>query len=504
VTAVAATQVAAADHSAADHPGVTRPEVRRSTSGPTPLMAELPAASAPAPRTRRPEVSARTRLFLEGPIAGTLARLSWPNILVMLAQTSTGLIETWWISHLGTDALAGMAVVFPVVMLMQMMSQGAMGGGIASAIARALGSGRKDEADAYVLHAIVINILFGAFFLIAVLSFGRPLYQALGGRGASLEAALRYSNVVFGGMVLLWVMNGLASVVRGTGNMLLPAMVICGGVVVLIPLSPLLIFGFGPIPAMGIVGGGFALLLYYAGGLAVFGWYILTGRNGVRLRRAPLRWPLFREILRVGAVAAITSLQTNLTVAITTSLVGAWFGPADVAGYGTAARLEYLLSPLVFGIGGTLVAMVGMNIGSGQTARALRIAFIGAAAAFAMTETIGVAAAIWPEAWLRLFGSDPDMLASGSAYLRAVGPFYGFYGLGFALYFASQGAGRLLWPLLAGLSRLVIAAGGGWLALHFTGSRHWLFTALAVGLLVYGTLIPASILRGAWTARPGR
>jgi putative MATE family efflux protein len=452
--------------------------------------------SAPA----RPAIDRRL-IFLGGPILSTLLRLSWPNILVMLAQTSTGLIETWWISHLGTDALAGMAIVFPVVMLMQMMSQGAMGGGISSAIARALGAGRHDEADAYVLHALVINVFFGVFFLIAVLSFGRPLYTILGGKDGSLEAALKYSNVVFGGVVLLWVMNALASVIRGTGNMLVPALVICGGVVFLIPVSPLLIFGLGPFPALGIAGGGVALLLYYVAGTAVFAWYILSGRNGVRLRNTKLQWPLFREILRVGAAAALTSIQTNLTVAITTSLVGGWFGPADVAGYGTAARLEYLLSPLVFGIGGTLVSMVGMNIGANQEERALRIAFIGSAAAFLLTEVIGISAAIWPSAWLSLFGSAPDMIEAGSAYLRIVGPFYGFYGLGFALYFASQGAGRLLWPLLAGLLRLIIAAGGGWLALHFTGSLSLLFAALAIGLLVYGIVLPISVLIGGWSRK---
>ena len=449
-----------------------------------------------------PRPNARTAALLHGPIIPTLVRLSWPNILVMLAQASTGLIETWWISRLGTDALAGMAVVFPVVMLMQMMSQGAMGGGISSAIARALGAGRQNDANALVLHAILINIAFGAFFSVTVLVFGPSLYRALGGQGASLDAALRYSNVVFAGVVLLWVMNGLGSVIRGTGNMLLPALVVCGGVVLLVPLSPLLIFGIGPFPALGVAGGGAALILYYVGGIAVFGWYILSGRNAAHLRWVRPQWPLFREILRVGVVAAFTSLQTNLTVAITTSLVGSWYGSAEIAGYGTATELEYLLTPLVFGIGGTLVAMVGMNIGAGQYHRALRIGFIGGAAAFVLTEAIGLAAAVWPEVWLRMFDSNPDMLASGSAYLRAVGPFYGFYGLGLALYFASQGAGRLLWPLLAGLLRLIVATGGGWLALHLTGSQNWLFTALAVGLVLYGVLIPLSVVQGAWIPRP--
>ena len=242
-------------------------------------------------------------------------------------------------------------------------------------------------------------------------------------------------------------MNGLASVIRGTGNMLIPAVAIGGGVLVLIPLSPLLIFGVGPFPRLGVAGGGAALVLYYLGGTLFFAWFILSGRNAARFRWVRLRWALFREILRVGALAALTSLQTNLTIAITTSLVGRWFGPAEIAGFGTGARLEYLIMPLVFGIGGTLVAMVGMNVGAGQERRALRIAFTGGAAAFVITESIGLAAAIWPESWLRLFDTDPAMLASGSTYLRIVGPFYGFYGLGFALYFVAQGAGRLLWAI---------------------------------------------------------
>src|ERR671932_208540 len=146
-----------------------------------------------------PAVNPRTRLLLEGRILPTLLRLAWPNVLVMLAQASTGLIETWWVSHLGTDALAGMALVFPVFMMMQMLSGGAMGGGISSAIARALGAGRRADADALVLHALLINGLLGLAFSALVLGFGRELYGALGGEGGSLEAALLYSDVVFAG-----------------------------------------------------------------------------------------------------------------------------------------------------------------------------------------------------------------------------------------------------------------------------------------------------------------
>ncbi len=445
--------------------------------------------------------SPRTQQLLHGAILPTLLLLAWPNVLVMLAQSSTGLIETWFVSRLGTDALAGMALVFPGFMMMQMLSGGAMGGGISSAIARALGARRREDADALVLHAVIINVSLGLTFSALALLFGPSLYRALGGEGGSLEAALRYSNVVFAGTSLVWLLNALANVIRGTGNMFVPALAICIAVALLIPLSPCLIFGLGPFPALGIAGGGVAVVFTTALTASVLGWYILSGRSLVRFRLVRLRWALFYEILRVGGVASVTTLQTTLTIALTTALVGAAAGPDAIAGFGTGGRLEYLLVPLVFGLGAPLVALVGTNIGAGQPARALRIALIGGALAFALTESIGVAAAVWPRAWLELFGHDPRMLATGSAYLRTVGPVYGFFGLGLALYFASQGAGRLFWPLFAGMLRLLIAIGGGWIALRATGSLGGVFAALGVALLAYGMTMAAAIGSGAWFRR---
>jgi putative MATE family efflux protein len=440
----------------------------------------------------------RTRMLLQAPIVPTLLRLAWPNVLVMLAQASVGLIETWYLSFLGTDALAGMALVFPGFMMMQMLSGGAIGGGISSAVARALGSGRRQDANAFVLHALVVNLAFGLACTALFLGFGRPLYAAMGGRDGSLEAALVYSDIVFAGVALVWVMNALASVIRGTGNMMVPSLAICAGVAMLVPLSPVLIFGLGPIPAMGIAGGAWAVVGTTAMTAAVLAWYLLAGRAVVRPVLVRLRWALFADILRVGAVGAISTLQTTLTVALTTGLVGIAAGPAAVAGYGTGARLEYLLVPLVFGLGAPLVALVGTNIGAGQRERALRIALTGGALAFALTEAVGLGAALFPAAWLGLFTSDPAALETGAAYLRIVGPTYGFFGLGLCLYFASQGAGRLFWPLAGGMLRLLVAVGGGWLALHLTGSLTALFAALSLGLIVYGVTVVTAISRGVW------
>ncbi|MGD9945603.1 MAG: MATE family efflux transporter, partial [Burkholderiaceae bacterium] len=183
------------------------------------MTAASAAPTGTAPASPRPAVDPRTRQLLQAPIVPLLLGMAWPNVLIMVAQASTGLIETWWIARLGTDALAGMALVFPAVMLMQMISGGAMGGGISSAVARALSAGRRDEADTLVLHALLINAVLGLGFSAIFLVFGEPIYRLLGGDGAALQAALSYSNIVFAGNVLLWIMNAPASVLRGTGNM---------------------------------------------------------------------------------------------------------------------------------------------------------------------------------------------------------------------------------------------------------------------------------------------
>jgi len=196
------------------------------------LIAAQQASEGRLPARSAAQLDARTRRLIEAPITATLLRLAAPNVLVMVAQASVGLIETYFVGKLGTAALAGVALVFPVMMLMQMMSAGAMGGGISSAIARALGAGRRADANALSLHALAIAVIFGLLFTLGALTGGPRLYAGMGGSGRSLTAALTYSNVIFSSAILIWVFNSLANVIRGTGNMALPAIVTCAGTAV--------------------------------------------------------------------------------------------------------------------------------------------------------------------------------------------------------------------------------------------------------------------------------
>ena len=313
-----------------------------------------------------------------------------------------------------------------------------------------------------------------------------------------------YSNWVFAGAALIWFFNALSALICGTGNLMVQAVVMVGGAVLLVPLSALLIFGWGPVPGFGIVGGALALLAYYALGSLVLVLYLRSDGSLLRLKWAHLKFrkPLFWDILRVGLVGIFSTAATNLAIGFAIAMVGR-FGTAAIAGYGTASRLEYLLVPLVFGLGAPLVAMVGTCIGAGQRERALKATWIGAAMSFAMAECVGLWAALFPNAWLGLFGADPAMLETGAQYLRIVGPSYGFFGLGIVLYFASQGAGKLLWPVIGNIARLAVALGGGWLAIRHFNSLTGVFIAQAVALVIYGSLNAWAIAGGAWFGRIG-
>ena len=453
------------------------------------------AAAAAAP------MSERTRLLLEGPVATTLLRLAAPNVLVMVLQAVVSTLDAVFVGRLGADALAGVSLVFPIVMLMQTMSAGGMGGGVASAVARALGAGRRRDADALVVHALIIAVGMAALFTGGALAAGPWLYRAMGGTDGSLAAALAYSHVVFGGAIAYWLYNILGALVRGTGNMALPASVMALNAGAYLLLSPALISGWGPLPRLGVAGAAAASVTAFSLGSLVLAGYLASGRSLVRLSLGHrLRWELFREILRVGAPGAVNTVFTNLTIVLVTALVGP-FGPTALAGYGMGARLEYLLIPMVFGLGAALVTMVGTNIGAGRPARAEHVAWVGAGLAAGVTGAVGLFGALFPRVWLGMFSADPSVLATGTLYLHIVGPAYGFFGVGLALYFASQGAGRLAWPLVAGFTRLAIAAGGGALAVHaLGGGLAHIFGVMALALVVFGTINALAVKLGAWRA----
>jgi putative MATE family efflux protein len=385
-------------------------------------------------------------------------------------------------------------MVFPVFMLMTMMSNGGVGSGVASAVARAVGAGRKDDADALVLHAIILAILFGAAFTLGTIRGGPMLYRALGGRSEALGAALQYSNYLFAGAIPVWIVNLQAAALRGSGNVRVPATVTLVGALVLIPASPLLIFGLGPVPRLGIQGAGIAFALYYCGAMLVLLRYMTSGRGGLTFKFVPLQGRLFLDILKVGIPTAVNTVLTNLTVILVTAAVGL-FGTTALAGYGISSRLDYVMIPLLFGLCTAVLTMVGVNIGAGQIARARRIAWISSFVGLALTGSIGLVVALFPLLWLHLFSRDAEVLHQGMTYLRIVAPAYSALGFGFVVAFAAQGAGHVLWPFVASVTRILVAAGLGWIAVGYFGAgMATLASMVAASLIAYAAICAIAML----------
>jgi putative MATE family efflux protein len=426
----------------------------------------------------------RTDAILHGPILPTLLRLAAPNILVVMVQALSSAIDAFYLGRLGPAVLAGIALVFPLWTLMVTSSAGALGGGISSSVARALGAGRHQDANAAVAHSLILASVAGLSFSAVVLIGGPALFHAMGGTGGALDAAVTYSTFVFGGALFVWFVNAFSSLLRGAGEMLFPALVVVGGELFHVAFAPILIFGL----SLGVEGAGISLATSYLLRALALGVYVLSRRASVRLPEGgiELRKALFWDILRVGLPSSVSTFVSNFNVMAITSLVGA-SGVIALAGYGLAARLQFLLIPLVFGFGTAIVTMVGANVGAGQLRRARRVAWMGAGLAGAVTGGVGVVVAFQPNAWLGLFTGDTSVLEFGARYLHIVGPTYALFGLGLALYFAAQGAGRVAPALVAGLVSFTVSVGGGWLVLNpLHMDVMWLFGAIACGLVLFG------------------
>jgi len=147
--------------------------------------------------------------LVSGPILPELLRLTVPNLAAMLVTALVAIFETVYVGILGTTPLAAIALVFPLIMLMQMLSAGAMGGGVSSAISRALGAGDLARAEALALHAVVIGAAAGLAFSAIFVALGAPILRTLGGSGAVLGEALVYANIALAGAILVWLLNTL-------------------------------------------------------------------------------------------------------------------------------------------------------------------------------------------------------------------------------------------------------------------------------------------------------
>jgi putative MATE family efflux protein len=439
--------------------------------------------------------------LLTAPIGPTIIRLAAPNMIAMVVTMATLMAEAWYVGQLGTEALAGLALGFPMMMLMMMLSAGSFGGTITGAVARRLGAGDRPGAEVLAFHAVLLMVLLAGACTLVFLLGGRWIYRLLGGQGPVLAHALAYSDVLFAGCVSLWLTNALAAIVRATGHMKIAAKSLLAGSVLQVMAAGVLVFGLGPFPAMGIAGAAAGIVIGNALAAMLLLSFLTTRCAELRLRFSGMTVKLapLASLLKLGGLAAINPFCTLAAVMVITAFV-ARLGVDVLAGYGVGARLELLLVPMIFGFGAASTTMVAVHFGAHAIERGLRAGWTAAFYSAGLSALIGGVVALFPGLWANLFTESDAVRAACRAYLQIVGPFYAFYGVSLCLYFASQGAGRVLWPVIASLLRvLMIVLGCVALARNPDASADHFFGLIAAGLAVQGLVTGAAIRLGAWT-----
>lgn len=446
-----------------------------------PIAAAIPRAGSPISNVQR---------SLEGSIPGVLLRFAVPSLLQIVVQSAIAIVEIFLLSRLGTDALAGISAVFPIVTLFVAITTVGIGGAVSSAVARSLGAGNVTEAEAIAMHAIMLSLILGAISAAILIFFGSEIYGALGATGEALNQALSYSNIVFGGSISLWLLGGLTAIVRGTGDMKTPAQIAIFRAAVALPLFGLLIFGWGPIPGFKIVGAAAVMLTYYTLGVIGLLVHLQSNKSPIHLSLAGFR-PRSRYFACILGVASLSSVQILVTngALIAITAYAARFGVEALAGYGLASRLELLIYSTVLALSVGTTTMVGTCVGAGNDARARRITFISCGLAAAIFAAVGLTVVLSGQLIAEAFTHAKRVVTAASGYFHVTGFTYGLMAVSTVLFSAYQGWGRAIAPLLVSLLRLAIILIGGWMLLRQPSARlDWLY-ALVAGSTVTGALI---------------
>jgi putative MATE family efflux protein len=442
----------------------------------------------------------KTKQILSDPILPLLLRMSAPNTIAFLINAFVVLAEFWFIGQLGITPLAAITLAFPAIMLTQQMAFGALGGAVSSSISRALGANDKNRAEELLWHSLYISFLGALVFFIGFMLFGEVLLKTLGGSDALLDESLRYCFVYLAGGIVVWLSGSLTAALRGMGDMQFPAVltVICAGIQIVLSAGFILgLFGF---PKLGLVGSAWSMIITSTFMACVILFKIKSSTSPVRLKinKAVMKKELFADIFSVALPASLSPIFTVGTVLVLTGLIGQ-FGTTAIAGYGIGSRVEFLLIPIVFSIGTAMTTMVGTNIGANNVTRAEQIGMVGAASSGFLSGLIGLILALTPDFWISFFTSDQEVLSITKIYIQILGVCYLFQGVGLSLYFASQGANSMRWPIVITAIRFIVFTVAALLSVYyFATGVVGIFYSSAGAMTLFGILMFIAVKKGAW------
>ena len=382
--------------------------------------------------------------LLEEPPLHAVVRLAAPTTLVMAVSAVSNVVYTIYVSRLGVDAIGAVSLVFPVSLLALTSMAGGIGAGAASAIARALGAARREQAAELAGQTLLLCVVIGIAFGLLAIAGSPALFRLMGAKGAVHAGATQFASVLLGGIVITFFSMMLDSVMRGEGNVRIPALWSVVSLVLQMLVSPFFMFTLG----WGLVGGAVAMLACHFACIFPRLRWVFGGHSIVRptLRVAATGLGPTREILRVGIPAAVSTSINNIGLIALTSVI-ARLGEKDLAAYGLGTRLDFVLMSFGYGVGAGVLTLVGMATGARRHDRVRAVTTRGVAIAVVLLTVPGLLFCWQPALWLGLFTDDPGVHAIGAQYFRIIGPTYPLLGVSMVVSFAFQGLGRATLPL---------------------------------------------------------
>lgn len=426
-----------------------------------------------------------TALLAEPPLRALL-RLAVPTTGVMSIAAISNVFHTWFVSQLGSEAIAAVSLVFPISLILTTLTGGGIGTGVSSAVARALGKGDRDEATAVAEQAFTLTVVLGLLLSVALVRLAPRLLHLLGGRDAVLALAVDFARVLFAGFCIQFLGATADAVLRAEGNVRVPAICASASLLSQIVLTPLCMFTLG----LGIRGAPVATIIGQSLGLVPRLVHLFGGRGIVRPRPTPVRpsgAPL-AGILRVGVPASIGTLVAYIGMMVLTTVM-ARFGTAELAAFGLGSRLDFLLLTLCYGTGTAVLSLVGLATGAGRADLVSGYALRAVGLMAAVVSVPAVVLIVTPRVWFGLFTTDPAIEAVGETYFRTIGPSYPFLMVSMTLAFAFQGLGHATTPLVTMGLRVGSAVGGALLLARLGYGADAVFVLLAAGQVVSAVLM---------------
>lgn len=331
-----------------------------------------------------------SKSLTEGSITSALFRLSIPIVVGNLLQTAYQITDTFWVGRLSTEAVAAVSLSFPVIFLLM-----AIGGGLpmAGTVLVAQYKGRGDEKSVNYVSAqtFMMVILTGAILSVIGYIIAEPTMALMGASPKVLPDATFFLQVTFLGYIFVFGYFVFESLMRGIGEVRIPVFIVLSTVLLNLILDPLFIFGWGPIPAMGVAGAAMATLCTQALATVIGCIVLFTGKYGIRIHLSDLRFDLsfMYKAFRIGLPSSLEQSMRALGMILMTMLV-ATFGTDIVAAYGIGVRLLIFVIIPALGFSLATSTLVGQNIGAGKIERAERTTFIGTALSFIVLTVIGL------------------------------------------------------------------------------------------------------------------